>query len=227
MDPFRSIFAPSGAASLAPEKRKAARGRLDLQLSALLCARLCHELSGSIAAINNGAELVVDEDLDFARDAVELIGVSARKAVDRLQFYRFAYGFSGGAATAGAEPRDLAARLFGGSRISCEYGEKAAVLPLEWQKLACNLLLVGAEALPRGGRLVLTTPMLAVDAIGDVSSLSPESLAALTLAAPVDALTSRTVQAHFAGLLAESLGCRLIETVKPGRVRLAAVTPAG
>ena len=157
-------------------------------------------------------------------EAVELIGVGARQAADRLQFYRFAYGFSGDAAI-GTQPRDLAARLFGGSRITCEYSESAAVLPLEWQRLACNLLLVAADALPRGGRLVLATAILEIEAIGEATSLSPETLAALTLVASVDGLTARTVQAYFAGVLAASLGCRLVGTAESGRVRLAAVIP--
>jgi histidine phosphotransferase ChpT len=221
MDPFRSIFAPGDdQASLAP--RRTVTNSVDTRVSALLCARLCHELIGPITAINNGTELLADEDLDFADDAVELIGVGARQAADRLQFYRFAYGFSGGAAI-GIQPRDLAARLFGGSRITCEYSESAAVLPLEWQRLACNLLLVAADALPRGGRLVLATAILEIEAIGEATSLPPETLAALTLVASVDGLTSRTVQAYFAGVLARSLGCRLVGTAESRRVRLAAV----
>jgi histidine phosphotransferase ChpT len=223
MDPFRSIFAPGGdQASLAP-RRTVTSSVVDTRVSALLCARLCHELIGPITAINNGTELLADEDLDFADDAVELIGVGARQAADRLQFYRFAYGFSGGAI--GTQPRDLVARLFGGSRITCEYGESAAVLPLEWQRLACNLLLVAADALPRGGRLVLATAILEIEAIGEAPSLSPETLAALTLVASIDGLTSRTVQAYFTGVLAASLGCRLVGTAEPRRVRLAAVMP--
>lgn len=227
MDPFRSIFVPGGVReSLPPGRRAITSGVVDARVSALLCARLCHELIGPITAINNGTELLTDEDRDFAHDAVELIGVSARQAANRLQFYRFAYGFSGAAAAAGTQPRDLAIRLFGGTRITCEYGEKAAVLPLEWQKLACNLLLVGADALPRGGRLVVATAILEIEAIGDTPSLPPETLAALTLVAPVHSLTSRTVQAYYAGVLAASLGFRLVGRAEPRQLRLAAVMPA-
>jgi len=224
MDPFRSIFGPGGfQVSPAPERRAVTKSLVDARVSALLCARLCHELSGPIVAVNNGTELLADQDPDFADDTLELIGVSARQAADRLQFYRFAYGFSGGVATVGTPPRDLAARHFGGSRITCDYGESAADLPLEWQKLACNLLLVGAEALPRGGRLVMASANLEIEAIGEAPALSPEMLAALTLVASIDGLTSRTVQAYFAGVLAASLGCRLVGTAEPRRVRLSAV----
>jgi len=96
----RSIFAPGGDhTSLA-----AGRGTvIDMRVFALLCARLCHELSGPIGAANNGTESLADEDLDFAHEAVELISASVRQAAGRLQFYRFAYGFSGSGAAAGIE----------------------------------------------------------------------------------------------------------------------------
>jgi histidine phosphotransferase ChpT len=222
MDRFTSTLARDGGQTSmgAPRLDAVMSGVADTRVSALLCARLCHELSGPIAAINNGIELLGDEDPDFANVAVELVGDSARQASDRLQFYRFAYGFAGGGAVAGVGPRELCGRFFDGSRIACEYGESAAVLPLDWQKLACNLLLVGSEALPRGGRLVLAAATLELEAIGQDAVLSSETVAALTLATPVDALTSRTVQAYFAGLLAASLGCRLLGTAEPRRVQL-------
>jgi histidine phosphotransferase ChpT len=93
----------------------AASGPTDIRLSELLSARLCHELSGPIAAINNGVELLAEEyqsleaapGTGFSSDALALVGDSARRAGSRLQFYRFAYGFSGGA-RAGPEPYELA-----------------------------------------------------------------------------------------------------------------------
>jgi len=69
---------------------------IDLRLLELLAARLCHELIGPVAAIGNGVELLAEEDPDFVREAVALVEESARKANRRLQFYRFAYGCSGG-----------------------------------------------------------------------------------------------------------------------------------
>ena len=98
-------------------------------------------------------------------------------------------------------------------------------MPLERQRLACNLLL-GAEALPRGEHLVFDAATLEIKAIGEAAALSPETVAALTLVTPVDALTSRTVQGYFAGTLAASLGCLLVWAAGPRRVRLAAVASA-
>ena len=89
-------------------------------------------------------------------------------------------------------------------------------------------MLIGAEALSGSGSLVLADGPAGLDleAIGETAALSPEASAALLLAAPIDALTSRTIQAYFTGLLAEALGYRLIRTAEPRRFRLTAVARA-
>ena len=67
---------------------------VELRVMELLNARLCHELISPVGAINNGVELVAEEDADadFQRDAMKLIASSAKTAGHRLNFYRFAYG---------------------------------------------------------------------------------------------------------------------------------------
>jgi histidine phosphotransferase ChpT len=207
---------------------------VEMRVLELLMARLCHELSAPIAAINNGVELLADEDPDFAsapaksfsRDAALLIGESARRAVSRLQFYRFAYGFGRDNAIVGPAPHELVAGLFAASRIVCDYPGDVRILPLNWQKLACNLVSVGSETLPRGGRLTLIGAPLSLEATGATADLFPGTSAALTLTMPIAELTSRTVQAFFAGLLAKALGYRLTGTAEPGRVRITLLASA-
>jgi histidine phosphotransferase ChpT len=223
--------------SSTPSLRPVSTDVLDLRVLELLTARLCHELSGPIAAINNGVELLADEpvlangrvDPDFVQDAMALVGDSASRAASRLQFYRFAYGFSHAGLMVGAAPDELATCFFEGTRIACDYGDSIRVMPLDWQKLACNLLLIGAEALSRGGSLVLAAGPagINVEAIGELAALSPETSAALALATPIAALTSRSVQAYFTGLLAETLGRRLVRTEELRRIQLSAVALTG
>jgi histidine phosphotransferase ChpT len=220
-----------------PSRTNVVTGAIDFRVLELLTARLCHELSGPIAAINNGVELLADEpvlarggvDPDFVHDAIALVGDSASRAASRLQFYRFAYGFGHSGPMVGSAPDELATRFFAGTRIACDYGESIRALPLDWQRLACNLLLTGAEALSRGGNLVLAVGSAGLDleAIGELAALSPETGAALSLATPVAALTPRTVQAYFTGFLAEMLGRRLVRTEELRRVQLSAVALAG
>jgi histidine phosphotransferase ChpT len=196
---------------------------VDLRVVELMAARLCHDLIGPVSAINNGIELMADEDPNFIRDAVALVGDSAGNASRRLQFVRFAYGFSG-TGVSGASPPQLVADFFAGSNIECDYRAALRERPLPEQKLACAMATVAAEGLPRGGKLVLSAskPGPQIDASGTGKGPSAEAQAALTLAAPVPDLTSRTVVAYFAGLLADRLGWRLVVEKRPGGFCLAA-----
>lgn len=201
---------------------------LDMRVCGLLTARLCHDLAGPIAAIGNGAELLGDDDPDFAREAAALIGDSARTAARRLQLFRFVYGLTPGA-LAGPPPHALAGEYFSGTSVACDYPEPVRALPVEAQQLACALLILGGEALPRGGRMVLAAVVGGIElaASGEGAGPSAETREALSLAAPVEALTSRTVGAYFTAKLAETLGWRLTVAAEPGGFRVATAPLAG
>jgi histidine phosphotransferase ChpT len=196
---------------------------LDVRILALLTARLCHELSGPVAAVSNGAELLGEDAGAYSGQAILLVADSARRAAHRLQFYRFAYGFGGDGVPTGPPPFELATRVFQGTSIACDYAQSVRALPPDRQKLGCNLLLVGAAALARGGRLALDAvgAELHLEAAGDTASLAPEQVLALRLVAPVEAITARTVHAYFTALVARAQGLGLVERENgPGRVRL-------
>src|SRR5437764_14080749 len=69
-----------------------------LDLAALLCSRLCHDLISPVGAIINGLE-VMEEDKDEETKifALELIKRSATQASAKLQFCRLAFGAAGSA----------------------------------------------------------------------------------------------------------------------------------
>src|SRR6201986_1012276 len=69
-----------------------------LDLAALLCSRVCHDLISPVGAIMNGLE-VMDEgkDEETSKFAMELIKKSARTASAKLQFCRIAFGAAGSA----------------------------------------------------------------------------------------------------------------------------------
>jgi histidine phosphotransferase ChpT len=206
-------------------------GTVDIRVLELLAARLCHELSGPLAAINNGIELLVEEEAalefsaetSFARDAVALVSDSASRAGSRLQFYRFAYGSGKTGMSAGPPPGDLVRGFFEATRISYDLADGIEDLPAAWQKLACNLLPIGADALPRGGHLRLSDKPLGLEALGEGATLSTDTHAALMLTTPIADLTARTVHAYFVGLLAKRLDCSMQATTAPGRVRLTVI----
>lgn len=183
-----------------------------LRVAGLLAARLCHDLVGPAAAVDNGVELIVDMPLDPEPEAMALVAESSRQLTRRLRFYRFAYGYEGRSEAAGRLPCELAARYFEGGRIACDYDAGVRGLDLAQQQLGCNLLIVGAAALPRGGRLALAAAdgELRLEASGEDVHLATELVAAMNPETPAEALTAASVQAYFAGLLARALGRRLV-----------------
>jgi histidine phosphotransferase ChpT len=66
-----------------------------VDLAALLCSRICHDIISPVGAINNGLELLDEGGADV--DAMNLIRTSARNASARLQFARIAFGAAGSA----------------------------------------------------------------------------------------------------------------------------------
>jgi len=69
-----------------------------LDLAALLCSRLCHDLISPVGAIINGLEVMEeDKDEETKTFALDLIKKSAGQASAKLQFCRLAFGASGSA----------------------------------------------------------------------------------------------------------------------------------
>lgn len=187
--------------------------QVELRVLELLASRLCHELISPVGAISNGVELLGDGDAGFMRSATALIDQSARRAAARLQFYRFAYG-TGGAGGGAPEAKALVAGILEGGKVRCEWRGELDALSPPWQKLACNLMLLAAEALPRGGTVTLARAGAGVTAVaaGESITLSGEMKAALAPAVDVGALTARTVHAYFAARSAERLDTTLTLT---------------
>lgn len=183
---------------------------VDLRVLELLCSRLCHELISPVGAINNGIELMDEDDPDFIKEATTLIGKSAGTAGNRLNFYRFAYG----GARAGVG-REAATGLFDGSKIGCVWNDTASSLPVEWQRLACNMVVLAAEALPRGGSIEVAAVSdaagagVTVTAAGNPAALSDELRAVLDAKLVVDDLTARNVHAYYTARLADAVGAQL------------------
>ena len=68
-----------------------------IDLASLLCSRLCHDLLSPVGALNNGLELMADEqDPEMRERCLELLNESARASANKLKFFRLAFGAAGG-----------------------------------------------------------------------------------------------------------------------------------
>jgi histidine phosphotransferase ChpT len=128
-----------------------------VDLASLLCSRLCHDLMSPVGALNNGIELMADEqDPEMRERCVELLADSAKATANKLKFFRLAFGAGGGFADLidANEAKVALEGIFGAERrielgwmVTPEKLSKGAL------KLLLNLALIAGDALVRGGRL--------------------------------------------------------------------------
>lgn len=205
----------------------------DLNLTALLCSRLCHDLISPIGAVNNGLEVLGEEDDEAMKaQAIDLVSYSAGEAVRRLQFYRMAFGSSGGnsATLAVGDARKAARGLLSSGRTTLDWPESTPdqepALSKTGLKLLLNLVLVGVEALARGGSIGIQfentgqSAELIVTADGDRAALNDGFLAALSGEMAADLLDARTAQPFYSAQLAKALGAPIQCSTLPDRVEL-------
>lgn len=128
-----------------------------IELASLLCSRLCHDLLSPVGALNNGIELMADEqDPEMRERCLELLAESARASAAKLKFFRLAFGAGGGFGEEidTREARTALEGLFGAEKkIELGWMVSADRLPKDAIKVLLNLALVAGDALVRGGRL--------------------------------------------------------------------------
>src|SRR5215472_244890 len=132
----------------------------DIEFSALMVSRVCHDLVGPLGAVVNGLEVLEDErDAAMREDALKLVTSSANQALARIQFMRIAFGAAGsaGAELDLGEVGRLVGGLFTGSKITVEWDVGHVHWPKDWAKLLMNSALLAADCLPRGGTVKVTT----------------------------------------------------------------------
>ncbi|WP_257169604.1 histidine phosphotransferase ChpT [Bradyrhizobium sp. SRS-191] len=188
-----------------------------LELAALLCSKVCHDLISPVGAIVNGLEVLDDnpkpEDRDFA---LELIRKSAKTASARLQFCRLAFGAAGsaGAQIDLGDAQNMARGHIEDAKTSITWNLPRLLLPKNRVKLLLNMMVVAQQTIPRGG-------MLTVDPIGDGETMSfrvaatglnarlPQNIVNILggeLQAVIDA---HAVQPYYTRLLAEACGLKV------------------
>ena len=129
----------------------------DVDLAALLCSRLCHDLLSPVGAMNNGLELLADEhDPEMRKRCMDLLAESAKSAADKLKFFRLAFGAAGGfgADVDPAEARAVAEPLVtAGNKTELIWAVPGALMPKRAVKIMLNLVLIANDVLVRGGKL--------------------------------------------------------------------------
>jgi histidine phosphotransferase ChpT len=186
-----------------------------LDLAAMLCSRVCHDVISPVGAIVNGLEVLEDEEDASMRDvALDLIKRSASGASAKLQFCRLAFGAAGsvGASIDTGDAESVARGLLETEKTALAWKATRQFLPKNKVKLLLNLCQIAGATIPRGGVIEVETTgegetaALRVAAKGANARLQAgfaDLLCGRLSAAKVDA---HSIQPYFAGLVACECG---------------------
>jgi histidine phosphotransferase ChpT len=193
-----------------------------LDLAALLCSRVCHDLISPSGAIVNGLEVFEEStDEETKSFALDLIKKSARTASARLQFCRIAFG-AAGSATAQVDLGDaenVARGFIEDDKIKLSWNLSSALLPKNRVKLLLNMILVAAHSIPRGGIVTVEgdgppeAMTFKISARG-LNARIPQAVPALLAGFPErGTVDAHAIQPFYTGLLGRASGLAVsIET---------------
>jgi histidine phosphotransferase ChpT len=181
-----------------------------LDLAALLCSRVCHDIISPVGAVINGLEVLDEENgEDMKAFAQDLIRRSAKQASAKLQFARLAFGASG---SAGAEidvgdAGKVATGYMEGEKADFAFEAPRVLMPKNRVKLLLNLILLANAAIPRGGKIDVKVHGTSEAPVFTLRSVGPSARvpAAFEKLVPGDidglSVDATAVQAYYTGLL--------------------------
>jgi histidine phosphotransferase ChpT len=206
-----------------------------LDLAALLCSRVCHDVISPVGAIVNGLEVLEDESDATMRDfALDLIRKSAKQASARLQFARLAFGAAG---SAGAmidlnDAEQVARGLFQDDKVAFSWSGPRALMPKNRVKLLLNLVVTATNAVPRGGSVSVTISGDAdrceflLRAKGLNARIPPHAQALLAGSPEGGVVDAHGIQTFYAGMIARASGMNVTLGIEGDEVTIQAFPAA-
>ncbi|WP_371396093.1 histidine phosphotransferase family protein [Fretibacter rubidus] len=179
-------------------------------LSALMCARICHDLVSPVGALGTALEVLGDDaNADMHEDAMNLVKSSARQASAKLQYLRLAFGAGGSAPgmIGVAELIKLADGVYGEGKVTLVWDAKVSVVEKTAARLLLNLIMLGVNSIPFGGELHITpeesddTVTLTLKATGNKARLADFVPITFAGKAPDIGFDGRTIQPFYAGMI--------------------------
>jgi len=204
----------------------------DLDLAALLCSRVCHDIISPVGAIANGLELYDDPEVDAETraTALDMVRTSARTAAAKLMFCRIAFGAAGSAGVQIdlGDAQTIARGFLEDEKTKLAWNLPRVLSPKNRVKLLLNMLLIAGQTIPRGGQLTVD-PIGSGDAMGFKVSAAGTNAKVPQAVPPLlagetgpEALDAHRIQPFYAGLLARSCGVKVTMVMEGDAVVVAA-----
>ena len=101
-----------------------------LELSQYLTTKICHDLSGSLGALGSVVEFLSSDNQDLRAKALDLLSASSAQSINRLIFYRQAYGISRNVGESNLEDlKHSCVKYLESTKIKLSFHEKYFRLP--------------------------------------------------------------------------------------------------
>ncbi|MCB8821652.1 histidine phosphotransferase ChpT [Microvirga rosea] len=204
-----------------------------LDLAALLCSRVCHDVISPVGAIVNGLEVLEDDNDQSMREfALELIEKSAKQASARLQFARLAFGAAGsaGAAIDLGDAEQVARGLFQDDKISFAWSAPRLLFPKNRVKLLLNLIMIAINAIPRGGSISASVSgdtekcEFIIRSKGLNARIPAHAEALLAGESETGTVDAHGIQIYYAGMIARASGMTTAFSIDGDEVTLRATS---
>jgi histidine phosphotransferase ChpT len=202
-----------------------------LDLAALMCSRVCHDVISPVGAIVNGLEVMdIEKDAAMREDALRLVRESAARASSRLQFARLAFG-AGGSAGANIDlgaAHAVARTYFEDEKAELIWEAPRVLLPKNKVKLLLNLLLLAGPAIPRGGTIKVVVEggeaanTMIITATGPNARIPPHVNELLAGHSPTGSVDAHAIQPFYTGLMAKAAGMQIAVAIEGETVRFSA-----
>lgn len=199
------------------------------EISELLCTKLCHDLAGPIGAINNGIDFLESDNKQMQEKAYELVRLSSKQAVNRLTFFRQAYGVLSRDAEAHlAELRSLILKFIEDTKLSLDFADQLVdnsdIIRARSGKLLLNTVIIAAHVVMYNGLIIVN-----VDSLGDrlkikISAeaasykLEEELVSILNYRFDNIDVNSRNIQHYYTAVLLQELGGSINILEQAGKV---------
>ncbi|MDP4574455.1 histidine phosphotransferase family protein [Qipengyuania sp. G39] len=211
--------------------------RQSIDLAAMLCSRLCHDMLSPVGALSNGLELLaLETDPEMRANVMQLLEQSASISTNKLKFFRLAFGAAGGFGERVdvEEPKALIQALVADKdKVEVNWALADASLGKPAVKVLLNFAQIAIDALVRGGTLDVGAETrdgaceIVVRASGPKVAFDETIGRALDGSLDRSELSSRTAAAHMIHLLAQESGGGLQYHKSADALVLGAVLPQG
>lgn len=184
----------------------------DLQLTYLMCSRLCHDLAAPLSAISIGLDMLPESD--DPEGPQKILQYSIKSAMDKLELLRCLSGYT----NSPEKPTFTDAVRIINKSIDLEKFQIDWLCRIEDNisgnavRLIVAIIMIAIDALPRGGKISVQ-PDFSIEISGSYLKLNEEVICALATGNGEEEISSRGVIAYLAYLLSRELETKVTHTL--------------